>query len=74
MEKKIRVKRLNHHDDVKRSWAAAYPLADLEDILPEDWERAQAELDPAENSSPQIPSSDGQYSDGQYNNSDNVAK
>lgn len=70
MEKKIRVKRLNHHDDVKRSWAAAYPLtADLEDILPEDWERAQAELDPAENSSPQIPASDGQY-----NNSDNVSK
>jgi hypothetical protein len=24
MEKKARVKRLNHQDDVKRSWAAAY--------------------------------------------------
>jgi hypothetical protein len=36
MEKKARVKRLNHQDDVKRSWAAAYSITeDFEDI-PED--------------------------------------
>jgi hypothetical protein len=28
MEKKARVKRLNHQDDVKRSWAAAYSITD----------------------------------------------
>jgi hypothetical protein len=33
MEKKARVKRLNHQDDVKRSWAAAYSIAEeFEDI------------------------------------------
>jgi hypothetical protein len=28
MEKKARVKRLNHQDDVKRSWAAAYSITE----------------------------------------------
>jgi hypothetical protein len=69
MEKKVRVKRLNHQDDAKRSWAATYPLIeDFKDLLPEDWERAQAELNTAENDYPQISSSDGEY------NADNAAK
>ncbi len=55
MEKKVRVKRLTHQDDVKRSWAAAYPLTeDLEGISPEDLERAQSKLDPVESDVPQI--------------------
>jgi hypothetical protein len=58
MEKKVRVKRLNHQDDVKRSWTATYPLIeDSESLLPEDWERAQAELNTAENDTPQVQSS-----------------
>jgi hypothetical protein len=69
MEKKVRVKRLNHQDDVKRSWTATYPLIeDFECILPEEWERAQAELNTAENNYPQISSSDEEY------NADNAAK
>lgn len=55
MEKKVRVKRLNHQDDVKRSWTAAYSLTeDFEGIFPEDLEQAQGKLDPVENNTPQI--------------------
>jgi hypothetical protein len=50
MEKKARVKRLNHQDDVKRSWAAAYQLEEnlLEEnvTLEEDEQEEQADLDP----------------------------
>jgi hypothetical protein len=61
MEKKVRVKRLNHQDDVKRSWAAAYPLTeDFESTLPEDCER-ESERDSAENDSPQIQPLSRQY-------------
>jgi hypothetical protein len=49
MEKKVRIKKLKHQDDVKRSWAAAYPLIeDFEGILPEELERAQSKLNPVE--------------------------
>jgi hypothetical protein len=48
MEKKARVKRLNHQDDVKRSWAAAYSITEeFEDVLPDDLQKA-----PEENASP----------------------
>jgi hypothetical protein len=36
MEKKARVKRLNHQDDVKRSWAAAYSITEEFEDIPED--------------------------------------
>lgn len=50
MEKKVRVKRLNHQDDVKRSWRAAYPLTeDFESILPEELEQTLSNLDAGEN-------------------------
>ncbi|MCY7282542.1 MAG: hypothetical protein LH679_03690 [Cyanobacteria bacterium CAN_BIN43] len=50
VEKKARVKRLNHQDDVKRSWRAAYPLIeDFEGILPEELERTPSNLDAGEN-------------------------
>lgn len=53
MEKKIRVKRLTHQDDVKRSWTAAYPFReDFESILPEEIQEAQSKLDAVENTSP----------------------
>jgi len=52
VEKKARVKRLNHQDDVRRSWATAYPLIeDFESILPEAWAEEQTELDSAGNRS-----------------------
>lgn len=55
MKKKVRVKNLNHQDDVKRSWAAAYPLIeDFESILPEDSEETQSKLEAVENNTPQI--------------------
>lgn len=58
MEKKVRVKRLNHHDDVKRSWTAAYLLTeDFEGILSKDLEQTQAKLDLVENEAPQTQSS-----------------
>ena len=62
MEKKVRVKRLNHQDDAKRSWAATYPLTeDFECILLEELEKAQSKLDPVENDTPQIQPSVNQY-------------
>lgn len=52
MEKKVRIKKLNHQDDIKRSWAAAYPLTEnFEGTLSEDFEKAQSELDPVETNS-----------------------
>jgi hypothetical protein len=36
MEKKARVKRLNHQDDVKRSWAAAYSMTEEFEDIPDD--------------------------------------
>jgi hypothetical protein len=52
MEKKVRVKRLNHQDDVKRSWRAAYPLTeDFEGILTEELEQTSSKLDAGENNS-----------------------
>jgi hypothetical protein len=48
MEKKVRVKRLNHQDDVKRSWAAAYSITEEfeSEILPDDWQETQADTPP----------------------------
>jgi hypothetical protein len=34
MEKKARIKRLSHQDDVKRSWSATYQLEEFELALP----------------------------------------
>lgn len=59
MEKKVRVKQLNHQDDVKRSWAEVYPLIeDFEGAPPNDLEEVQSKLEePVENNLPQIQSS-----------------
>jgi len=55
MEKKVRVKRLNHQDDIKRSWTATYLLTeDSEGTLSEDLAKEQSRLDSVEDNTSQI--------------------
>jgi hypothetical protein len=47
MEKKARIKRLNHQDDVKRSWSATYQLEEeFEVVLPSEEAGLEADETP----------------------------
>ncbi|MBW4514373.1 MAG: hypothetical protein KME11_04040 [Timaviella obliquedivisa GSE-PSE-MK23-08B] len=62
MEKKVRIKKLNRQDDIKRSWSAVYPLTeDFEDSFPEEWDKAATEPNFEENTPSPCMSSHSQY-------------